>query len=301
MQSRSFLPPMVHNFTGRESECKEVVDPVTSEFIRMVTIWGSPLFGKTSVAITVGHGLESQGLPVYFISLRGLQSKADLTSKLLSVVREAVTTDQSSVQRLSLDDELCQIFTSIPDRSVFIFDNADDLLESGLPKVKADVMHLLEEILRRSKKVVFVVTTRESLEFMNLHFQGHQSVRIRPLDKASSKSLVHELLPNAGTSDCTRITQICGHVPLVIKVLCSFISEDNAQPRTFLNDLGISSTESIAKLLDNPEHSATEYHRLQFLFDSSFQRLSPKERESLVSLCNHSRDIQRRGCCSCFG
>ena len=135
---------MVPNFTGRESECKEVVDHVTSEFIRMVTIWGSPLFGKTSVAIAVGHGLESQGLPVYFISLRGLQSKADLTSKLFSVVREAVTTDQSSVQRLSLDDELCQIFTSIPDRSVFIFDNADDLLESGLPKVKADVMQLLE-------------------------------------------------------------------------------------------------------------------------------------------------------------
>ena len=161
----------------------------------------------------MGHDLHSQGLLVYFISLQGLQSKADLASKLLSLFRQPASNDQPYVQRLSLDDELCQIFADISDRCVFILDNADDALESGLPKVKEEVMHLLEEILRRNEKVTFVVTTRESFEFMHLHFQGHQSVRIRPLDEASSQSLVHKLLPSANTSDCVRITQICGHVP----------------------------------------------------------------------------------------
>ena len=144
-------------------------------------------------------------------------------------------------------------------------------------------MQRLEEILRRNDKVTFVVTTRESLEFMNLHFQGHQPTRIRPLDEASSKSLVYELLPNAITSDCSRITQICGHVPLAIKLLCSLISEDNAQPSHFLDDFWVSSTGSIAEMLDNPDYPTD--HRLQFLFDSSFQRLSSKEKEALVSLC----------------
>ena len=274
---------MVPNFTGRQAECEEIIDHVTSASTRMVSIWGSPGFGKTSVAIAVGHALQSQTLPVFFISLRGLQSKADLTSKLLSFVRPTVTTNQSSGQSLSLDDELCQIFTGIPDRCVFILDNADDLLESGLPKVKEGVMQLLEEILRRNEKMSFVVTTRSSLEFMNLHFQGHQPTRIRPLDEASSKSLVYELLPNASTSDCSRITQICGHVPLAIKLLCSLISEDNAQPSHFLDDFLVSSTGSIAEMLDNPDYPTD--HRLQFLFDSSFQRLSSREKEALVSLC----------------
>jgi len=160
---------MVPNFTGRQRECKKVIDRLTSESTRMVSIWGSPGFGKTSVAIAVGHELESQGLPVYFISLRGVESKEDLTSKLLSFVRQTVTTDQSSVQRLSLDDELCQISTGIPDRCVFILDYADDLLESGLPKVKEGVMQLLEEILGRNEKTTSIVTTRESFEFMTLH------------------------------------------------------------------------------------------------------------------------------------
>ena len=283
MLPKSCLPPKVPNFTGRQAECKEIINHVTSASTRIVSIWGSPGFGKTSVAIAVGHALQSQKLPVYFISLRGLQSKADLTSKLLGFVRPTVTADQSSVQRLSLDDELCQIFTGISDRCVFILDNADDLLESGLPKVKEEVIQLLEEILRRNENVTFIVTTRESLEFMNLHFQGHLPTRIRPLDEGSSKSLVHELLPTASTSDCTRITQICGHVPLAIKLLCSLISEDNAQLSHFLDDFLASSTESIAEMLDNPDYPTD--HRLQFLFDSSFQRLSAREKEALVSLC----------------
>ena len=274
---------MVPNFTGRQSECREIVGHVTSQSTRIVSVWGSPGFGKTSVAIAVGHGLKSQGLPVYFLSLRGLHSKEDITSKLLSLVSQFATNDQSSFQRLSLDDELCQRVGEILDPFVVILDNADDVLESGLSKVKEHVIQLLEEILRRNEKVTFIVTTREFFQFMNLNFQGHESVRIRPLNEASSQSLVHALLPAVNTSDCRRITQICGHVPLAIKLLCSLISRDSDQSSQLLKDFMESSTESILEMLDNPDYPTN--HRLQFLFDSSFQRLSAKEKEALVSLC----------------
>ena len=57
------LPAMVPNFTGRQSECEEINGHVTSESTRLVSIWGSPGFGKTSVAIAVGHDLQSKGMP----------------------------------------------------------------------------------------------------------------------------------------------------------------------------------------------------------------------------------------------
>jgi len=281
---RTCLPPVVPNFTGRQNEREEIISHVTSESTRMVSIWGSPGFGKTSVAVAAGHALQSQGLPVCWITLRGLQSKTDLTSKLLSFVRQIVTHCQPSSQHLSPDDELCQLFNEISDRYMFILDNADDLLESGLPNVKEEVIGLLEEFLRRSEKIKFIVTTRESLEFMNLHFQGHHAVRIRPLDETSSQSLVNELLPNASTSDVRRIIQICGHVPLAIKLLCSSISEDDSvQPSQFLQGFIESSTEGIVEMLDNPDYPTN--HRLKFLFNSSFHRLSAQEKEALVCLC----------------
>ena len=276
MLPRDCLPPMVPNFTGRQSECHEIVGLLASESTRIVSIWGSSGFGKRSVTITVGHDLQSQGLPVYWLSLRGLQSKGDFTSKLLSFIKRLAANKQPSAQYLSFDDELCQLFSEIANRCVLILDDADDLLESRFPEVKEEVIELLEEILLRSEKVTLAVTTRECL--INSHFQGHQSVRIGPLDEASSQILVHGLLPNASTSDCTRIAQICGHVPLAIKLLCSSVSEENARLNQFLGDVFESSTE----MMDNPDYSLNR--QLHFLFDYCFQKLSLQEKEALVSL-----------------
>ena len=274
---------MVPNFTGRQSECEEIIGHVSSESIRLVSIWGTPGFGKTSVAIAVGHALRSQGMPVYWVSLRGVRSKADLASKFLSLLRQLTTINQPSGQCLSIDEEVWQIFSSVSNPSVFILDNFDDWLESGSPNAKEEVMQLLEEILRRNQMVTFVVATRESLEYMDLHFQGHKGLRIRPLDKVLANTLVSELLPNASTADCTQIAQICGQVPLAMKLMCSLISEDSAQPRQIIDDLIKSSTENrIIEMLNNPDYPTR--HRIQFLFDSSFKKLTMQEKDALISL-----------------
>ena len=280
--ARSCLPSMVPNFTGRQSECKEIVDLVTSKHTRIVTIWGSPGFGKTSVAIAVGHQLQSQGFSVCFLSSRGLQTKADLTSKLFSLVRQPTTSQRSVPQPLSLEDELIEALGNISDSLVFILDNVDDLLESGIPKVKEDVLQLFEEILMQNEKITLVVTTRESFEFMNLNFQGHKSVRIRPLDDTSSHALVHELVPNASPDDCARIAQICGCVPLAMMLMCSLVCEDDVQTSQCLNEITECATESIVDILDNPDYPANQ--RIKLLYEKSFLRLSPAEKEAFVSL-----------------
>ena len=274
---------MVPNFTGRQSEVEKIIGHVTSESTRLVSIWGSPGFGKTSVAIAVGHALQTQGLPVYWVSLRGLHSKAGLTSKILSLLTQPTIQDkQPSDQRLSLDDEICQLFSEISKQSAFILDNADDLLESGRPKVKEEVMQLLEEILRQNPRVTFIVTTRESLEFMDVHFQGHRGLRIGKLCEASAQTLIHELLPHASVADCSKIAQLCGQVPLAMKLMCSMVPEDSASLRHFLDNFMTSSSESIVKMLDNQDYPTS--HRLKFVFESSFQRLPEQEKEALISL-----------------
>ena len=274
---------MVPNFIGRQSECEEIIGHVSSKSIRLVSIWGTPGFGKTSVAIAVGHALQSQGKPVYWVSLRGVHSKADLASKFLSLLRQLTTIKQPSGQCLSIDEEVWQLFSSVSNPSTFILDNFDDWLESGSPNAKEEVIQLLEEILRQNRMVTFVVTTRESLEFMDLHFKGHKGLRIRPLDKASANTLVSELLPNASTADCTQIAQICGQVPLAIKLMSSWISEDSAPPRQIIDDLMMSSTENrIIEMLNNPDYPTR--HRIQLLFDSSFKKLTMQEKDALISL-----------------
>ena len=267
---------MVPNFTGRQSECEDIIRHVTSDSSRLVSICGSPGFGKTSVAIAVGDAVQSRGIPAYWISLRGLHSKADLTSKFLSFLRQPTRHTKLPDQPLYIDDEICLLFSEISKPSVVILDNADDLLETGCPKLKEEVIQLFGEILRRNQKVTFVVTARESLDYMDLNFQGHWEIRIKPLDEASAQTLVSELLPNAGVADSTQIAHICGQVPLAMRLMCSLVSEeDSARPRHFLDVFMTSSTGSLVEMLDNPDYPGS--HRLQFLFDSSFQRLTAQE------------------------
>ena len=155
--SNAALPSVVPNFTGRHSECEDITRHVTSKSTRLVSICGSPGFGKTSVAIAVGHAVQSRGIPVYWISLRGLHSKADLTSKFLSFLRQPTHTKLPD-QRLSIDDEICLLFSVISKPSVVILDNGDDLLETGYPELKEEVIQLFGEILRRNQKVTFAVS-----------------------------------------------------------------------------------------------------------------------------------------------
>ena len=81
---------------------------------------------------------------------------------------------------MSIEEELSRFLSNITYEFVMVLDNADDLLESGAPNVKEDFINLLEVILSQFKNLTFLLTTRESLESMNVHFQGHQAVRIGP-------------------------------------------------------------------------------------------------------------------------
>ena len=291
--SKPFLPPSnlpskVPHFTGRQRECEDISYHLTSKSSRIVSIWGSPGFGKTSVATEVGNQLQTEGLPVYFFSMRGLLSKADLTTQLLSFFKRHSTKDQMP-QRMSIEDELSLFLSDISGEFVMILDNADDLLESGAPNVKEDFINLLEVILSQFKNLTFLLTTRESLEFMNVNFQGHQAVRIGPLQESFSQTLVGGLLPKATASECSNIAKICGFVPLAMKLLCSSIAEDNAQPTQFLVSFKKSIEDNLFQLLDNPDYPSNV--RLKFLFESSFQRLSLSDKEALVSLSVLSGDF----------
>ena len=202
-------------------------------------------------------------------------------------------------QRMSIEDELSLFLGEISDDFVMILDNADELLESGAPNVKEDFINLLEVILSQFKNLTFLLTTRESLEFMNVHFEGHQAVRIGPLQESFSKTLVGQLLPRATASDCSNIAKICGFVPLAMKLLCSSIVEDNIQPTQVLVSFKESIEDNLLELLDNPDYPSNL--RLKLLFESSFQRLSLSEKEALVSLSVLSGDFNHSAATAVMG
>ena len=65
----SDLPMLNGPFVGREKEVNEIVRYLKSESVHIVSIYGPPSFGKSTLAIHVGYKMVETGVPVRYIDM----------------------------------------------------------------------------------------------------------------------------------------------------------------------------------------------------------------------------------------
>ena len=119
------LPSMAPHFTGRQMEIDALTTRMSSSSTQLFSIWGSGGFGKTSLAIAVGHRLHEQGIRAWFVSLRGVATVDAMQKKLLSFLEQNYFPRIFQGQTLVY---LCACLRSINNDTVLILDNIDDLL-----------------------------------------------------------------------------------------------------------------------------------------------------------------------------
>lgn len=270
----SCLPDKKPLFVGRELECDAVLNPLVSGDSRLVNIWGPPGFGKTSVAIEVAHHLRERNTPTYFISVRGVKSKEEIVSKLLSIF--AGTNKQAT--HFSPFHTVIQCLREFRDPFVVIFDNADDVLESGNGPLRDDMLQVTQEILEQCNLVRLLFTTRESMDYLH-HSVAITVVKVEEMDEVSSSELVRLLLPDVQDDDCKRVVRACGRVPLAMKLMCGIIKEENSSATKLCKELRII---PVVAVLDD-ERLPNDL-RLRNIIDKSYERLAIDERRSFVSL-----------------
>ena len=228
------------------------------------------------MAINVAHQLRENNIPVYFLPLRGMTTKEDLVSKLLSTFA-----DNNQVPHTSPSDWLIWRLQQLQNRQnllILIWDNADDLLQSEDAKQKQDVVQFIHEILAQCSHIKLLLTTRASLDFLNLTIPVNLA-KIDMLDEVSSASLIKLLLPDVTEDICKCIVQECGQVPLAMRLMCNIIKEEHTSISELSEELRNS---TLVNVLDDERFPADI--RLKILINKSFQRLSIQERKAFVSL-----------------
>ena len=233
---QSCIPDKIPNFVGRQEECQEIQNHLIEGTTRIVNVWGPPAFGKTSVAINVAHQLRENNIPVYFLPLRGMTTKEDLVSKLLSMFA-----DNNQVPHTSPSDWLIWRLQQLQNRQnllILIWDNADDLLQSEDAKQKQDVVQFIHEIIALCSHIKLLLTTRTSLDFLNFTIPVYLA-KINELDEVSSANLIKLLLPNVTEDDVNCIAKECGQVPLAMLMICNIMKEEHTSINELLEDLRI--------------------------------------------------------------
>ena len=264
------IPNPVPLFTGRQDEIAEITKVITDESTRLVNIWGSPGFGKTSTAIAAAHHLLGLGYPVYFFKCQGISTVDEFLSKILSIFKSKLV-DIS----LSPQDRLVSIFREISCAIILVFDNLDDLL---LKETSTKLLTALVEFLDSSANVNVIFTSRELLETMRDRVKGFRPVRIRPMSHVSSVEFVRQLLPFFSESIVDKVVTISSHVPLAMKLVASLVENSSEElAKQVLEE--IDSSENRLQDIDSPYEK-----RMQQLFEASFDRLLLSDKHTLISL-----------------
>ena len=226
------------------------------------------------MAINVAHQLREKNIPVYFLPLRGMTSKEELVSKLLSMFA-----DDNQGPHTFPSHWLIRKLQKVQNRQnpfILILDNADDLLESD--DQKQHVVLFIHEILAQCSHIKLLLTTRTSLDFLSLTNPVHLA-KINVLDEDSSASLIKLLLPDVTEDDCKCIVRECGQVPLAMRLMCNIMKEEHTSIDELLEELRNS---TLVKVLD--DESFPGDFRLKLLINKTFQRLPIQERKAFASL-----------------
>ena len=275
MLEQPSLPPNACDFIGREREIEKIASHLKSPLTRVVSIHGPPGSGKSEVAIAVGQNLKSEGKAIYYIDLTDVNTEHDLISAILRFF------SHQSLGPLQPLDFLLKQFSLIKDSvsPYFIIDNADSLLQTR--KSRDRFLKIITQILTSCAIVKILVATRESSECRKLEPLGQKVVRIGPVHSVFSQKLVQNFFPESCDKDWRKVARFCGHMPFAIRLFCNNMPR-NELPLSQAIDYFISLIENDLSQLDNQDE--LEEERLIAILESSYQILSPENREFYVSL-----------------
>ena len=201
------LPDYVPHFLGREKEISELVmmlDPENTD-VRTVSIVGPPGFGKSSLAIHVGHEMIDRGVVVNYVNLDEVTLDG-LPEKIVG--NAGIITKNDSV------DRLIKWVNDFGYSVVIILDNCDVVLH----KRRDDFQSLLEHVRKSatSRVIKFILTSKQKMNFVH-EFEEYTLEEIS--FEASCKLLGQMAKLDIGEKTCRAITELTGSVPLALKVV----------------------------------------------------------------------------------
>ena len=262
------LPGKVPHFLGRALLCEEIIAHLHSGPDRLVTITGPPGYGKSSVAISVGHEmLEQCNYHVYYVSTRGASSIDSVAFQLLY-----------SMGIVSGEDPVSQAhhyFEASHQDILLILDNVEDML---VPELKSSFLKFVRLIGEMAPHVRMIVTSQIALKFVSFNMKN---VQLPALSTSEAAQLIRIFSPQEiSNSHAETLGSLCKGIPLLIRAVASLL-ETNVDPELLIKEFERSPGTTLRSLcLAGMPPEFDMYPCLKVCFE----RLTPELQRHLLAL-----------------
>ena len=280
--SQSSLPDQDEHFTGRDDIVTEISHNILttmskSSSTRVQSLVAPAGFGKTSVAIAVGHVCRNAGCRVEFFDLRGVAGvdavQAMIQNRLETNPASSETTGKATKSTDGMDDD------GGKHHMLCILDNAEDAIQAGADK-DFQLQDVIKRLLRLQHNAHVLLTSRVYFDLHVAQFKLQQH-RLDGLTKVCAVGLLHGLCVEGSVSieDAQRLVDYCGNVPLAVRITAGLLQGGRLTPTMVLslfqdlgldvfNNDGLKPKDRILKLLE------LAYNTLQHDDKESFHALS---------------------------
>ena len=210
------LPVLKQELIGREEEMEVIMGYFRNSKVEVVTLYGQAGFGKSEIALHVGHRMLQLGLDVHYIRVENFVDVQSLEKELMEISDTSYTSKR-----------LVRWAKALTKKSLLILDNVD-----GQHWVSGTSLQQLKELflnplLDNTVHLQVLITSQQEMKTTHVY----RSYRLYSL---STKDCVHLMVNHsrnaesesdtADTDDLTVICDLVGNVPYASKILAKTLS-----------------------------------------------------------------------------
>ena len=267
---RTGLPQKPDHFVNREQELEMIMESVTgsiSHRSRIITVTGSPGYGKTTLANVCCHRFVSQGIPVRYVDLQDVCTIKGIVVKILYAVGSTVR--EPSMQQLSLWASQRQ-----NGALVLVLDNVDCFTLSG-DELKKKFSHLIKDfIVKPSLAIHVILTTQYHLSYID----SFKLVELDRLSETHAKELLLYRNPSLTANVTTTLAYFTDGNPLALQILSALLHMSNAPPiQTLLKEVHFDPVKALS-----PD---SMHEKLNHVLKVAISYLSDEDRQCFLIVC----------------
>ena len=224
------LPYRSEEIVGREEEIHEILELVdfSSNDVRIINIVGSPGFGKSTLAVHVGHRMVEKGVIVHYVNMAEISDR-----QLQQALAEKLLESANILSKDITFNRLLKWVHHTQARNLLIFDNCDDSLHYQ----KEALQEAVDKIVESSNRVKVVMTSRE----ITMHLQYFHQYKLYELSTKAACALLQQKVSykvNISVHEIESLAELAGNVPLALQIIGSLLLlPDPPTPNVIIEEL----------------------------------------------------------------
>ena len=212
------LPVLKQELIGREEEMEVIMGYFRNSEVDVVTLYGQAGFGKSEIALHVGHRMLQLGFDVHYIRVEDFNSVASLENKLMEISGMSYTVESlvKWAQGLTKFNKTLLILDNVDGQHWVNKTSSYQLKDLFLNPLLKNTFHL--QVLITSQQDMRTTHVYRSYRLYSLSTNDCVHLMVNQSRNAESESFT------ADTSDVRVICDLVGNVPYASKILAKTLS-----------------------------------------------------------------------------